>query len=277
MSITLLLILDIISTVSILFIIATGLAIIFGLMGVVNLAHGHFVMLGAYTALLIVQNNLNPWLALIAAPLILAVVGLFVERFLIRMLYGKIMESILATWGLGIVITQIVELIFGKDFKQVPIPIDTTLLNIDYSFYRLLIIAFAIVLLIVLALIERRTNLGITVRAVIANHTLASTLGVNIGRVYQMTFIAGSALAGLAGAIIAPLVTVYSNMGIGYVVNAFLAILVGGAGSLFGLVGGSTLLAGSDSIVSFWADKVWGSFFLILVAMVAMKIKQLRD
>lgn len=276
MNIPLLLSLDIISTIAILFILASGLAIIFGLMGVVNLAHGHFVMLGAYTAFLTVQRGISPWFALIIAPLLLSVVGLFIERFLIRMLYGKIMESILATWGLGIVIAQIVEIIFGKDFKQVPIPVEGALLNIDYSFYRLLIIAVAIVLLILLAVIERKTNLGITVRAVIANNTLASTLGVNIDRVYQMTFIVGSALAGLAGAIIAPLVTVYSSMGVGFVVNAFLAVLVGGAGSLIGLVSGSSLLAGTESIVSFFADKVWGSIFVILVAMFAMKIKQLR-
>ncbi len=276
METNLIVILNIISAWSILFLLALGLKIVFGLMGIVNLAHGHFIMLGAYAAYFTMELGLSIWLTLIFPPLFLAVVGLITERLLIRPLYGKIMESILATWGLGIVLTQIVEMIFGKGFKSMSVPIESTVsvLGVNYSLYRLLIIAFAVFMVIFLIFIERKTNLGVTVRAVIANPTLASTLGININRVYQVTFVVGSVLAGIAGVIIAPLVSVFPNMGLGLIINAFLAVLVSGPGAIMGLVGSAALLGGSESLVSYWLNPVWGSIIVILIAMITMRLQK---
>lgn len=274
--VTAVLVLNIASSLSILFLLAVGLAIIFGLMGVVNLAHGQFIMLGTYTAFLTIKVGLNPWMSFIVAPLVLSVIGLIIERLLIRPLYGKIMESILATWGLALVLTQIVELIFGKEYKLVIAPIakrTVSIIGIDYSVYRLIIMTFAILLIIALILIEHKTNLGSTVRAVIANPTLASILGVNIIRVYQMTFVVGSALAGLAGAVIAPIASISPNMGVIYIINSFLAVLVGTPGSLPGLIGSSALLGGTESIIGFLSNPVWGSIILIVIALIAMRMR----
>lgn len=268
--------LNIVTSIAIFFVIAVGLAIIFGLMNVVNLAHGEFVMLGAYAAFLTTQLGLNPWFSFLIAPVIVGIFGLFIEKILIRHLYGKIMESILATWGLGIILRQLMEQLFGKDYKIVPYPVDQTVsfLGADYSLYRLLLVPFAFVLVIALWYLERKTNVGITVRAVIQNPNLSSALGININRVYSFSFVVGSALAGLAGAMIAPLISVHPGLGINYVMNGFLTVLVGGLGSLFGLVGSASLLGGSESLFSYLLDPVWGSIAVILITLVFMRFKK---
>ncbi|MCT2537153.1 branched-chain amino acid ABC transporter permease [Aquibacillus koreensis] len=268
--------LNIVTSIAIFFVIAVGLAVIFGLMDVVNLAHGEFVMLGAYAAFITSQLGLNPWLSFVIAPVIVAIFGLFIEKILIRHLYGKIMESILATWGLGIILRQVIELIFGKDYKIAPYPVEQTVnvFGAGYPVYRLLIVVLALVIVALLWYLERKTNVGVTVRAVIQNPNLSSALGININRVYSISFVVGSALAGLAGAIIAPLVSVHSGMGINYVMNGFLTVLVGGMGSLFGLVGSASLLGGSESVFSFFFDPVWGSIAVILITIVFMRFKK---
>ncbi|MGG1663346.1 branched-chain amino acid ABC transporter permease [Brevibacillus sp. NRS-1366] len=268
--------LNVISSISILFIIAVGLYIIFGLMGVVNLAHGEFIMLGAYASFITVHLGMSPWLAFLLAPLLVGVVGFLTEKLLIRHLYGKIMESILATWGLAIIIRQVVEWVFGKGFKPITPPVDTsiTILGAHYPLYRLIIICIAVLLAISLLIIEKKTNLGVIVKAVIANPSLAAALGVNVNKVYRMTFVVGAALAGFAGAIIAPIVSVYPLMGLSYVINAFLAVLVSGVGALTGLAGSASLLGGSESLLSFWLDPTWGSICVVLLSVLVIRLRE---
>jgi branched-subunit amino acid ABC-type transport system permease component len=276
MSVTI--ILNILSSISILFLLAIGLFIIFGLMGVVNLAHGEFVMLGAYTVAVVGKLGLSPWLSLIFAPIVLGVFSLFVEKFLIRHLYGKVMESILATVGFSIIIIKVVEWVFGKGYQQTISPINSTIsiLGSTYPLYRILIIFIALFIGTLILVIERKTNIGSTIRAVIENPSLASSLGVNIHRVYQMTFIFGGGMAGLAGALIAPLVSVYPAMGFNYVIHAFLAVLLGGSGIL-GLVGSSSVLGGSDSLISFMLDPIWGSISVVIITIVFMRFRKASD
>jgi urea transport system permease protein len=269
---SILVILNILNSISLLFITSLGLAIVFGLMGVVNLAHGEFIMMGAYTVFVFSSFGLSPWVGIVLAPIVVGIFGLIVERLLIRKLYGSITKSILATFGLSIVISQAVEFIFGKGFKPIPefMPQSVSILGTGFPLYRLLIIIIAIVLFLLLFFIQRKTNLGVTILAVIENPGLASSLGINTNRVYQGTFIVGSALAGLAGAILAPLVVVHANMGLDYIINTFLAVLVG-AGSLIGLAGSASLLGGSGSLVSYWSDAVWGSIIVIVLSIIFMK------
>lgn len=275
-ALSVLLALNMISAIAILFMVAIGLAIIFGLMGVVNLAQGEFIMIGAFAAVITVQIGLSPWFSFILAPLIAGFVGLITERVLMRHLYGKIMESILATWGLGIVLRQVMEMIFGKGYKSVPMVVEqsTSVLGTEYPIYRLLIVGVAIALLFVLFYLERKTDLGVTVRAVMQNPELSSSLGVNVNKVYRLSFIAGSALAGFAGALIAPLVTVFPSMGMNYVINAFLVVLAGGMGSLFGVVGSASLLGGSGEIVSYLFDPVWGSISIVIITVIIMRFRR---
>jgi urea transport system permease protein len=268
--------LDLLTVSSILFLVAIGLFIIFGLMGVVNLAHGEFIMIGAYAAFVTAQIGMNPWLSLLIAPIVCGFIGLIIERVLIRHLYGKIMESILATWGLSIVIIQVVELIFGKGYKPVESLISSsiTIFGSEYPLYRLFIVLTACLLLIGFFIIERKTNFGAIVRAVIENPTLASSWGINVNKVYQVTFIVGSALAGFVGALIAPIASVNPTMGLNYVIQAFLSVLTGGANSLFGLLGSSFLLGGTKSIVDFTLDPIWGSISLVLIAILFMRLRE---
>ena len=268
--------LNVLSAVSFLFIAAIGLAVIFGVMGVVNLAHGEFIMIGAYTSFMVAKAGLPSGLALIAAPIVVGLIAWVLEPLFFRHLYGKLMESILATWGLSIVLRQLALLLFGGGYQGVPYPITGTVVVLDTSFslYRMLAIALAIAIGLGVLLIEKRTNLGTTARAVLNNASLASTLGVNINRVYMVTLVFGAALAGLAGAVLVPETSAYPEMGLNYLANSFFAVLVGGLGSLPGLAFSSSMLGASSQIVAILVDPVWGSVALVLVALVLMRIRR---
>jgi urea transport system permease protein len=268
--------LNIVSFISLLFIAAIGLAIIFGVMGVVNLAHGEFIMMGAYVSYLVAHNGLPVTLSLLAAPITVGLFALLLEPIFFRHLYGKLMESILATWGLSIALRQGFLLVFGSGYKSCPYATDATVsvLGTDFSLYRLLVIALALLLCAAIALIERRTNLGTTVRAVMSNAPLASALGVNTNRIYAGTLAFGAALAGLAGAVMAPLTSAYPAMGLSFLTNSFFAVLVGGLGSLSGLVFAAVSLGGSDELTAILVDPVWGSVALVLVALVLVRLRR---
>lgn len=270
--------LNAISAVSILFLLAIGLFIIFGLMGVVNLAHGEFVMLGAYTAVVVGQAGLSPWLSLIIAPTVLGIFSLFVEKLMIRHLYGNVMESILATVGFSIIIIKVVEWTFGKGYQPITTPVEAIvpIFGTAYPLYRILIIVIAFLMGALIFIMERKTNIGFTIRAVIENPTLASSLGVNINRVYQLTFVFGGAMAGLAGALIGPLVSVYPAMGFNYVIDGFLAVLLGGTGIL-GLMGSASLLGSSNSIFSFLLDPIWGSISVVIITIIVMRFRKITN
>ena len=269
--------LNVLLAAGILFLTASGLFIVFRLMGIVNLAHGEFIMLGAYTAYFVGYFNMSPWISCIAAPIITAIVGLFIERLLMRRLYGKIMESILATWGLSMLLQQLVITAFGSMPRYVSSPVNQAVsaFGITYPLYEVLIIAFAVVLLVTLLWLDRKTQLGAVVRAVIESpETAAAATGINVNRVYQLSFVVGSMLAGFAGAVIAPIVTVTPVMGLDYVIRAFLAVLVGGAAAIPSVALGASVLGGSESIASFLWNPVIGYVVVILISVTLMRLRQ---
>jgi len=268
--------LNVLSAISLLLIAAAGLAIIFGIMRVVNLAHGEFIMLGAYTSYLVAAAGLPSALSLLAAPVAVAAIAVVLEPIFFRHLYGRMMESILATWGLSIVLRQSAQMIFGGGYLAVPYMTDASVsvLGTSYSLYRLLAIVLAVLLVLALVVIEKRTNLGTTARAVIANAKLASALGVNVGRFYLGTMAVGAALAGLAGAVIAPFTSAYPTMGLNFLTDSFFAVLVAGLGSLPGLVFSTAVLGASKQTVAIVVDPVWGSVALVVVALALVRWKQ---
>ena len=268
--------LNVVSFISLLFITALGLAVIFGVMGVVNLAHGEFIMMGAYVSYLVAHNGLPVLISLMVAPVIVGLFALLLEPFLFRHLYGKLMESILATWGLSIALRQAFLLGFGGGYKSVPYPTDATInvLGTDFSLYRLFVVALAVLLGASIWVIEGWTNLGTTARAVMSNAQLASALGVNTNRIYAGTLVTGAALAGLAGAVLAPLTSAYPTMGLSFLTNSFFAVLVGGLGSLPGLVFAAISLGGSDELTAILVDPVWGSVVLVVVALVLVRLRR---
>lgn len=235
-----------------LLLVTLGLVIIFGLMNVINMAHGELFLLGAYTVVLVQQQGGSFWLALLLAPVVLAGVGLVVEELVIRHVYHRFIDTILATWGLSILIKQAVIIAFGPTAQQVanPLPAAVAVAGAAYPVYRLFIMAVAVAVAALTFVVFYRTRIGLAARAVIANRPMAGSLGINTRRMDRMTFATGAGLAGLAGAVMAPLMSVDPQMGVGFLIPAFLSILVGGAGSLLGALLGTSLIAGATTVVS---------------------------
>jgi urea transport system permease protein len=257
-----------------LLLVTLGLIIIFGLMNVINMAHGELFLLGAYTTVVVQQAAGSFWLALIAAPMVLAVIGFVVEEFIIRYVYHRFLDTILATWGLSLTIKQAVITAFGPAAQQVdnPLPGTVNLLGAVYPAYRLFIMAIAVVVAAATFLVFYRTNFGLAARAVIANRTMASSLGINTRRLDRITFAFGAALAGVAGAVMAPLMSVDPQMGVGFLIPAFLSILVGGAGSLLGALLGTSLVAGSSTVVSSLWTQITAQVVVFSMAIVIIRL-----
>jgi urea transport system permease protein len=257
-----------------LLLVTLGLVIIFGLMNVINMAHGELFLLGAYCVVLVQQHGGSFWLALMLAPLLLAAIGLAIEELVIRHVYHRFIDTILATWGLSLIIKQAVVIAFGPTARQVdgPLPQTVELLGTLYPAYRLFIMAVAVVVAGATFLLFYRTNLGLAARAVIANRSMASSLGINTRRMDRMTFALGSALAGLAGAVMAPLMSVDPQMGVGFLIPAFLSILVGGAGTLLGALLGTTLIAGASTVVSSIWSQIAAQIVVFALAIVVIRL-----
>jgi urea transport system permease protein len=257
-----------------LLLVTLGLVIIFGLMNVINMAHGELFLLGAYCVVLVQQHGGSFWLALVLAPLLLAAIGLAIEELVIRHVYHRFIDTILATWGLSLVIKQAVVIAFGPTARQVdgPLPRTVELLGTLYPAYRLFIMAVAVVVAGATFVLFYRTNLGLAARAVIANRGMASSLGINTRRMDRMTFALGSALAGLAGAVMAPLMSADPQMGVGFLIPAFLSILVGGAGTLLGALLGTTLIAGASTVVSSIWSQIAAQIVVFALAIVVIRL-----
>ncbi len=266
--------LDIISSAAIFYIVAAGLLIVFGVMKIINFAHGGFLTIGGYAALVTTELGLNPWLALPLAALTGLVIGALVEHFVVRPLYARPLDAILATWGLGIVIGQLITIAFGREvqFVQSPVKGTTSLLGEDYSLYRLLLVIGALVLAAGLAAILQGTRLGLMTRAVIMNESLARGLGINSGLVRFASFSVGSALASLAGALITPLSSVDPNMGVPWLVNAFMLVLVSGT-SLVSLAIATVVLGGAQVLISAFWSPILGSLTIVVLAAVILRIR----
>lgn len=212
---------------------ALGLTVIYGVMGVVNLAHGEFVMLGAY-GMAILSPAIGPWAAIALTPLVVGAIGLLVDRSLIRWLYHDPVKSMLGTFGLGIVIRQLVLIVEGPGLRYVDLPLSSSvaIFGEQLPAWRLVLIALALVTGVAVALWLSRSAAGLKVRIATVDADVASALGTNVSRVNALAFALGTALAGLAGALVAPLNSVYPNMGVSYLVGAFLVVILAGLGSI---------------------------------------------
>jgi branched-chain amino acid transport system permease protein len=266
--------LDIITTAAILFVVATGLLIVFGVMKIVNFAHGAFITLGAYAGLVASQLGLSPWFGLPLAFLAGAACGALVERFVVRPLYARPLDAILATWGLGIIIGELLILGFGREVQFVGSPLSGTVsvLGEAYSAYRLFLVLAAIVIGGGFALLLGATRLGLATRAVIMNEDLARGLGINAGFVRFITFSLGSGLAGLAGALITPLSSVDPNMGVPWLLNAFMLVMVSGA-SLAALLAASVILGGAQVVISSLFSPILGGLTIVVLAALLLRVR----
>jgi branched-chain amino acid transport system permease protein/urea transport system permease protein len=265
--------LDTLNYFSLLMLVVLGLVVIFGLMNVINMAHGEFLMIGAYTVVAITNAGYSFWLALALAPFVGAVVGLLVETLVVRRIYHRFLDTILATWGVSLILKQGVILIFGPTAQSVPNPLPGVMnvFGVDYPSMRLLIMAIAILLTVVLYFAMFRSNLGLKLRAVIANRDMAAALGLNTRRMDMASFGLGAALAGFAGAIISPVMSVDPQMGAGFLIPSFLSILIGGVNSLIGPLFGVAAISGSSNLIAGWLSQADTQIIVFLMAMVVIR------
>jgi len=241
---------------SILILTALGLAITFGVMRVINMAHGEMLMLGAYTAYVVTDPGYlgqSFFWAIPAAFLAVGLVGYLLEIGLIRFLYGRPLDTLLATWGVSLILQQLVLLQFGADLKPVHVPevVDGNwlLAGVAVPKYRVFIVLVTAMCLAAVYLLFYRTPFGLKVRAVTQNRPMAAALGISTRRVDALTFAFATGLAGVAGCIFSGLYTVKYNMGPDYVVEAFMVVIMGGLGQLPGTVASGALLGTGDSFV----------------------------
>jgi urea transport system permease protein len=266
--------LDAVTTAALLFIISSGLLIVFGVMKIINFAHAAFITVGAYAALVGARLGL-PWVFVLPFAFVVgAACGAFTETTIVRRLYQRPLDAILATWGLGIVIGQIVTLMFGREVQFVQAPITGTidLLGIDYSAYRIAMIGAAAIVAAVFTTLLNGTRLGLSTRAVIMNEMLAQGLGVDSTRVRLITFAIGSGLAALSGALITPLSSVDPNMGLPWLISAFMLVMVSG-GSLLTLALSSLVLGSLQVVVSTFVNPILGGLTIAICAAIVLRIR----
>ncbi len=266
--------LEIVYMIAFLALASAGLAVVFGMMRVINLAHGEFVMLGGYTTLACVQAGINVYVAmLVIAPIVVGLIGLVIERLVIRHLYGRMIDTMLATWGLSLLLVGIVTLIFGSSAVGVPTPIPGyTLGAYQMGGYNLFIIALAAVVMVGMWVVLRHTRLGLIARGAMQNPEVASALGYDPKKVYMATFAIGAALAGLAGGALAPLTGLLPSSGGAYIAKTFITVITGGAAVLSGTVSSAVMFGAVNQIVSFASTPVIGEIAMLALAIVLLRL-----
>lgn len=258
---------------SILILISLGLALIFGMMKVINLAQGEFLMLGAYACVLCSNLGFPLWLAVLASGLMVGMVGIVVERTVIRFLYGRVLDTLLATWGISLFLVGIITTIAGPQSQSVSANVGRLSVGgIAIPGYSVIIIAGAVVMLVGTYAIWRFTNLGLIVRGTMQNPEMSSALGTNTSLIYMFTFGFGSALTGLAGALLVPLFGASPTMGSLYISKAFITVISGGPWPLIGTVSASGLFGSIDGVVSYLFSPVLAEIFVLLVAIVMLRL-----
>ena len=267
-----------ISLGSVLLLAAIGLAITFGVMGVINMAHGEMVMLGAYVTYVVqdvIRANdpaLLDYSLAIAIPLAFLFsggVGILIERSIIRFLYGRPLETLLATWGLSLVLQQAVRTVFGPTNRQVSNPSFMSgafdLGGITITYNRLWIICFALAVFVALIGLLRFTRLGLEMRAVTQNRAMAASMGIRTSRIDALTFGLGSGIAGMAGVALSQIDNVSPNLGQGYIIDSFMVVVFGGVGNLWGTFVGSFVLGVANKFLEPYAGAVLGKITILVL------------
>lgn len=256
--------------------VALGLTIIFGLLDVINMAHGEFYAVGAYIALALGASGISFWLLLIIVPLIMLPIGYIVERGLIQRVFNmpdRHVTTLLLTFGLGLVIEEGLKIVFGANTQRPPTPIAGAIevMGIILPKYRLFLIVIGFAIVAAVAIVVNKTRLGALVRAAAFDRNMAASLGVPVSLVFAGTFAFGVALAGLAGVLLAPIYSVFPTMGRDFIFLAFTVVIVGGMGSISGAVVAGLLITQIQAISSLIVSPVWsdpivfGIMVLVLV------------
>lgn len=249
-----------------LFLVSAGLSLVFGILRVVNFAHGVFYMLGAYLGFTTVALTGRFWPALVLVPLVVGTLGALLEASTLRFIYRRPpIYQLLLTFGLALILEEGVRILYGPTAKGIDPPAflegAIRLGSLQYPRYRLFVVALGLVVAAAVWLFLRRTRAGLVIRAVAQNSEMADCLGADVSRVRTLVFGAACALAGLGGVAAAPMTTAYLGMGIGVIVDAFVVVVIGGLGSIGGSMAGSLIVG---------AAQTWGAFYVPETAMVVM-------
>ena len=269
------LLLNILWQVSVLAIITIGLAIVFGQLRIMNMAHGELVMIGAYAPIITSSLGLPGPMQVIVCLVVVGIVAFLMERLVIRHFYGRPFDSLLATWGLSILLRELVELVYGRGYQSVPqsLPGTVSVIGADYPVYRLVVMAGVIIFFAALFLWYRKSRIGTEIKAMVENPSLAAACGINTRRLSTGCFVFGALTAGLAGMILAPTIRVEPMMGLDYLIRSFFSLVVGGLGSFEGLFIGVGVIAGSQSVVGALFNQTYGYLFILVLSIVFLWLK----
>jgi branched-subunit amino acid ABC-type transport system permease component len=266
-------VLGVLFAISTLILLALGLAIIFGMMGVLNLAQGEFLMLGAYTVVVATSHGFSVWAGIVLAPIVVGCIGVAVERSIIRFLYGRPLDTMLATWGLSLAIVGAVTLVMGPTTEGVATPLGSFELGrYSVSVYRLAVIAIAAGAVLATYIVLRYTRAGLVARATMQAPQLLAASGIEPQLVYMGTFAFGAALAGLAGSVMAPLTGVVPTMGLAFIAKIFITVMVGGSTVLIGTTTSAGVLGLVESAVSYASTPIYGQVAMLTLAMVLLRL-----
>lgn len=266
---------DILAFVSVMVLIVLGLGVIASMMGIFNFAHGELVMLGAFTVFLANDAGLNAWWGILAAPLLVGLFGFVLERTIIRRFYAAPIIAMLGTYAIGLIIREIVRGILGGQYRPVPEPWPGFYVvgGLEFSIWRTFIIFTTLAAIIGSWLLLSRTSFGLRIRGSLENPMLARACGISTNKLYSLTFAFGAALAGLAGALIVPLYQLSADMGLRFLVQGFLSVMLGGVGSFEGPILGGAVIGAMASGLPWIVEPVLADPLVFVIALIIVKFR----
>jgi branched-chain amino acid transport system permease protein len=266
---------EILSFGAVIVLVVLGLGIIAGMMGIFNFAHGEFVLLGAYITYLVYSFGLPVWLGMFAAPLVVGATGFVLERLVIRRFYAELVGAMVGTYAVGLIIREGVRGLIGGLYISVPEPIvgSLTIAGMHLSRWRLAIIIITALVMVASYLLLTRTSFGLRIRAALENPSLARVSGISTNGIYAITFTFGAALAGLAGALVVPLFSLFADLGIRFLIQGFLAVILGGTGTFGGSMAGAAVVGGLTAALPWAVTPVLADVLVFVIAIVFLKFR----
>jgi branched-chain amino acid transport system permease protein len=266
---------DILSFGAIIVLVVLGLGIIASMMGIFNFAHGEFVLLGAYTVYLVSSNGAPVWLGMVLAPFVVGLIGLILERLIIKRFYAAPIVAMLGTYALGVVIRETVRMLIGGLYHSIaePLPGSVQVLGVHLAQWRIAILVITALVMVASYALLQFTAFGLKVRAALENPALARASGIFTARIYAITFSFGAALAGLAGALIVPVFSLSADLGVRFLIQAFLAVMLGGVGTFEGPLAGAGVIGISSAALPWAISPVLADVLVFVLAIIFVKFR----
>ncbi len=266
---------EILSFGAIIVLVVLGLGVIASMMGIFNFAHGEFVLLGAYTTYVVYKYGLPVWLGMLLAPIVVGAIGLILERLVIRRFYAAPIVAMLGTYALGLVIRETVRGLIGGLYVSIPEPIVGSFVigEVQLSKWRLAIIVVTALVMAGSYLLLTRTTFGLRVRSALENPPLARASGISTSSIYAITFAFGAALAGLAGALVVPVFSLFADLGIRFLIQGFLAVMLGGVGTFEGPVAGAAVIGTMSAALPWAIAPVLADVLVFVIAIIIVKLR----